>query len=213
MFDSAEESLGEWRDAVGASASGAALAACPEPLVPALLDSCLRNGPNANIVDGYEPRELVRELYRMRQRARALAWRAGFSAGDVYDYTPDYHAFQDWYGGRHDDVPSHFGDIVAAIISNWGPLEHPDAGSFYACSPHRIKVAAILLRDLYAPESANEMLAMLPEWVEWCLSRISLDEAFVALSRAAVRAEAAALASDDAPRVEPEDEDPFRRRE
>jgi hypothetical protein len=213
VFDSAEESLEEWRGAVGASASGAALAACPEPLISVLLDSCLRTGPNANLVDGYEPRELVRELYRMRQRARALAWRAGFSAGDVYDYTPDYHAFQGWYGGRHDGVPSDFGDIVATIISNWGPLEHPDAGSFYACSPHRIQVAAILLRDQYAPELANEMLAVLPEWVEWCLSRVSLDEAFAALSRAAVRAEAAALASDDAPRAEPEDEGPFRRQE
>ncbi|HEX6506928.1 MAG TPA: hypothetical protein VF221_04780, partial [Chloroflexota bacterium] len=41
VFDSAEESLQEWRGAVGASASGAALAACPEPLIPVLLDSCL----------------------------------------------------------------------------------------------------------------------------------------------------------------------------
>lgn len=213
VFDSAEEALEEWRGAVGASASGATLAPCPEPLIPVLLDSCLLTGPNANFVDGYEPRELVRELYRMRQRARALAWRAGYSAGDVYDYTPDYHAFQDWYSGRHDDVPSDFGNIVASIISNWGPLEHPDAGSFYACSPHRIKVAAILLRDQYAPELTNEMLAVLPEWVEWCLSRVSLDEAFAALSRTTVRAEAAALASDDAPRAEPEDEEPLRRRE
>jgi hypothetical protein len=213
VFDSAEESLEEWRGAVGASASGAALATCPEPLIPVLLDSCLRTGPNADFVDGYEPRELVRELYRMRQRARVLAWRAGFSAGDVYDYTPDYHAFQGWYGGRHDDAPSDFGDIVATIISNWGPLEHPDAGSFYACSPHRIKVTAILLRDQYAPEFANETLAVLPEWVEWCLSRVSLDDAFAALSRAAVRTEAAALVSDDASRAEPEDEGPFRRQE
>ena len=213
VFDSAEESLEEWRDAVGASASGAMLAACPEPLIPLLLDSCLGTGPNANIVDGYEPRELVRELYRMRQRARALAWRAGFSAGHVYDYTPDYRAFRRWYGGRHDAVPSDLGDIVGAIISNWGPLRHPDAGSFYACSPHRIKVTAILLRDMYIPELVNEALAVLPEWVDWCLSRVSLDEAFAALSRAAVRAEAAALASDDAPRAEPEDEGPFRRQE
>jgi hypothetical protein len=144
---------------------------------------------------------------------RALAWRAGFSAGDVYDYTPDYHAFQGWYGRRHGDVPPDFGDIIATIISNWGPLEHPDAESFYACSPHRVEITAILLRDQYAPELANEMLAVLPEWVEWCLSRAILDEAFVVLSRAAVRAEAAALASDSTSRAEPEDEEPFRRQE
>jgi hypothetical protein len=198
---------------VGTAASGAALAACPEQAIPVLLDSCLDTGPYADLVEGGESRELVRELHRMRQRARALAWHAGFSAGEEYDYSPHYHAFQAWYAGRHDAVPGDFGDTVATIIYNWGPREYPDAESFYACSPHRIKDTAVLLRDRYIPEHTNVALLVLPEWVEWCMSQVSLDEVFGARSRAAARAEAMALASDDTARAERDDEEPLRRRE
>jgi hypothetical protein len=210
---SAKETLEEWRDAVGTAASEAALAACPKQAIPLLLNSCLDTGPYADVVDGGEPRELVRELHRMRQRARALAWHAGFSAGDPYDYSSDYHAFQAWYAGRHDAVPEDFGDTVAMVIYNWGPREYPDAESFYACSPHRIKDTALLLRDQYIPEHANAALLVLPEWAEWCMSRVSLDEAFAARSRAAARTESMALASDDTARAERDDEEPFRRQE
>jgi hypothetical protein len=213
VFGSAKEALEEWRDAVGTAASGAALAACPEQAIPVLLDSCLDNRPYTDVVDGGESRELVRELYRMRQRARALAWHAGFSAGDPYDYSPDYHAFQAWYAGRHDAVPEDFGDTVATIVNDWGPREYPDAESFYACSPHRIKDTAVLLRDQYISEYANAALLVLPEWVEWCMSRVSPDEVFGARSRAAARAVSAALASDDIARAERDDEEPFRRQE
>jgi hypothetical protein len=213
VFGSAKEALEEWRDAVGTAASGAVLAACPEQAIPVLLDSCLDTGLYPDLVDGGESRELVRELHRMRQRAHALAWHAGFSAGDPYDYSPDYHAFQAWYAGRHDAVPGDFGDTVAAVISDWGPREYPDAESFYACSPHRIKDTAALLRDQYIPEYANAALLVLPEWVEWCVSRVSLDEVFGARSRAAARAESMALASDDTAQAEPDDEEPYRRQE
>jgi hypothetical protein len=213
IFGSAKEALEEWRDAVGTAASGAVLTACPEQAIPVLLDSCLDTGPYADAVDGGEPRELVRELHRMRQRARALAWHAGFSAGDPYDYTPDYHAFQAWYAGRHDAVPEDFGDIVAAVIDDWGPREYPDAESLYACSPHRIEDTALLLRDQYIAEYANAALLVLPEWVEWCMSRVSLGEVFSARSRAAAHAENMALASDDTARAERYDEEPFRRQE
>ena len=213
VFGSAKEALEEWRDAVGTAASGAALTACPEQAIPVLLDSCLDNRPYTDVVDGGESRELVRELYRMRQRARALAWHAGFSAGDPYDYSPDYHAFQGWYAGRHDAVPEDFGDTVATIVNDWGPPEYPDAGSFYACSPHRIKDTAVLLRDQYTAEYANASLHVLPEWVEWCMSQASPDEIFAARSRAAARAESMALASDDTARAEYDYEEPLRRQE
>jgi hypothetical protein len=213
VFGSAKEALQEWRDAVGTAASGAVLAACPEQAIPVLLDSCLDARPYADAVDGGEARELVRELHRMRQRAHALAWHTDFSAGDPYDYGPDYHAFQAWYAGRHDAVPEDFGDTVAAVISDWGPREYPDAESFYACSPHRIKNTAILLRDQYIPEYANAALLVLPEWVEWCMSRVGLDEIFGTRSQAAARAESMTLAGDDTARADPDDEEPFRRQE
>jgi hypothetical protein len=213
VFGSATEALEEWRDAVGTAASGSALAACPEQAIPVLLDSCLNTGLRADSVDGLEPRELVREMYRLRQRARALAWHAGFPAGDSYDYSSVRHAFQAWYAGRHDTVPEDLGDIVDAVIYDWGPQEYPDAESFYACSPHRIEDTAIVLRDRYIPEYANAALLMLPEWVEWCMSQISLDEVFGARSRAAARAESMALAGDDSAPTEPDDEELFRRQE
>ena len=93
-----------------------------------------------------EPRKLVREYYRIRRRARALVWPTGVSGGLPFDDGAAYRAFQDWYAARHDDVPEEIGEIVGSIMYQWGPPDHPDEQSFYACSPHRIEMTASAAR-------------------------------------------------------------------
>lgn len=124
-----------------------------------------------------------------------------------------HEAFADWYATRHDD-PGAVTETAGTIREMWGPHSYPDERSFYACSPHRIEMAAHLIRESYSPEYANPALRLLPEWTEWCTARTGLGGDAAARSREAARCAAAALADDDdnEPAAD-DDEAPFRRHE
>ena len=82
--------------------------------------------------------------------ATAASAAAASSGGD--DPGPAREAFLGWYAARHDDVPQDAADAVDTILHEWGPRAHPGERSRYACSPHRIKMAAHLIRDGYFPD-------------------------------------------------------------
>jgi hypothetical protein len=215
VFASAEDALREWRDAVGPAASGAALSSCPAGMTAQLLAPCLRTGPLAGMLQGNESRDLIREYYRLQRRARDLTGSADAAAGSSpFDagHAPD--AFLNWYATRHDDVPGAVTEATAIISEEWGPHEYPDERSFYACSPHRIEMAAHLIRGSYFADHANPALRLLPEWTQWCIERTGLDGDAAARSREAARSAASALVhdEDDEPTTE-DDKAPFRRQE
>jgi hypothetical protein len=214
VFASAEDALREWRDAVGTAASGAALSPCPAEMTAQLLAPCLQTGPLADMLQGSEPRDLIREYYRLRRRARDLTGPADAAGSSSFDagHAPD--AFADWYAARHDDVPAAVTEAAATIHEMWGPHAYPDERSFCACSPHRIEMAAHLIRGSYFAEDANPALRLLPEWTEWCIERTGLGGDAAARSREAARSVATALVNDedDEPAAE-DDKAPFRRQE
>src|ERR1035441_1424191 len=156
VFASAQDALREWRDAAGPAACGAALSPCAAGMTARLLAPCLQTGVLADMLQGLEPRELIREYYRLRRRARDLTGSADtgadsspFDAGHLDD------AFLGWYAARHDDVPEAVAEATGTILSEWGPHENPDERSFYACSPHRIEMAAHLISEGYFAGYAN----------------------------------------------------------
>ena len=215
VFASAGDALREWRDAVGTAASGAVLSSCPAGMTAQLLGPCLREGPLADMLQGNEPRDLIREYYRLRRRARDLTGSADTAAGSSpFDagHAPD--AFLNWYATRHDDVPAAVTEATAIIHDEWGSHEYLDERSFYACSPHRIEMAAHLIRESYFADHANPALRLLPEWTQWCIERTGLDSDAAARSREAARSAASALVhdEDDEPAAE-DDTAPFRRQE
>ena len=105
-------------------------------------------------------------------------------------------------------------EAAATIHEEWGPHEYPDERSFCACSPHRIEMAAHLIRESYLADHANPALRLLPEWTQWCIERTGLDGDAAARSREAARSAASALVhdEDDEPAAE-DDKAPFRRQE
>jgi hypothetical protein len=215
VFASAEDALREWRGAAGPAASGAALSPCAAGMTARLLAPCLQTGVLANMLQGREPRELIREYYRLRRRARDLTVSADTGAGSSpFDAGHVHDAFLDWYATRHDDVPEAVAVATGTILGEWGPPEHPDEGSFYACSPHRIEMAAHLIREGYFADHANPALRLLPEWTEWCIGQSRLDGDAAARSRKASCSAASELTDDedDEPAAE-DDKAPFRRHE
>jgi len=192
VFGSAEDALREWRDAVGAAPSP-----CAAGMTARLLAPCLRTGPLADMLQGSEPRDLIREYYRLRRRARDLTGSADADAGSSpSDDGREPDAFLDWHAARHEDVPEAVTEATGTILAEWGPGESPDQRSFFGCSPHRIEMAAHLIREGYIADDANPALRLLPEWTEWCIEQSGLDGDAAAQSRRAARAAASALVDD-----------------
>ena len=204
-FASAEDALREWKDAVGAPAARTTLSVCDPAAVERLLAPCLEAGPLAEMLQGGEPRELIREYYRLRRRARELVEATGGGEGDAFslDLTGERDAFLAWYAEQHDDVPD--AEDAGTIVSEWGPHQNPGERSLYGCSPHRIQMAAHLIRNGYREEYADAALRLLPDWVEWCIERSGLDEAAADRPREAARRAIATAADIDG--------EPFRRHE
>ncbi|HEX2821904.1 MAG TPA: hypothetical protein VHO07_17285 [Streptosporangiaceae bacterium] len=213
VFGSAQDALAEWQHAVG-PAAGTALSPSPPETTARLLAPCLETGPLSNMLQGSEPRELIREYYRLRRRARNLTSAAAASSPGGDDHGPVREAFLSWYATRHDDVPDAAADAADTILHEWGPRAQPGERSRYACSPHRIEMAAHLIREGYFPGYANAALGLLPEWTQWCIGQSGLDGDFAARSRTAALTEAAALADEETrdPAAE-RNEAPFRRQE
>jgi hypothetical protein len=143
--------------------------------------------------------------------ATAASAAAAPSSGD--DLAPVREEFLGWYEARHDDVPQDVAEVVYTILDEWGPRAHPGERSLYACSPHRIEMAARLIRDAYFPDHANAALRLLPEWTQWCIAQSGLEGDFAARSRAAALTEAAALVDETHESAAEQNEAPFRRQE
>ncbi|HWG64754.1 MAG TPA: hypothetical protein VG253_23965, partial [Streptosporangiaceae bacterium] len=103
-------------------------------------------------------------------------------------------------------------ETAGFLLDAWGPREHPAEETVYSCSPHRVEMLGRLVRDDYLPKEGNAVLALLPDWVQWCADRAALPAALAAAALGAVRAEAANPVTDD---HGPGDGDgaPFRRKE
>ncbi|HEY1916147.1 MAG TPA: hypothetical protein VGH27_11300 [Streptosporangiaceae bacterium] len=218
-FGSAEDALTEWQHAVG-SGAGTELSPSTSETTAGLLRTALATGPLSDMMVGSEPRELIREYYRLRRRAHDLTAATAPSAaeapsdGGEEDHGPMREAFLGWYAARHDDPPPDVADSVDIILYQWNPSAFAGERSRYACSPHRIEMTARLIRDGYYPEDANAALRLLPEWTQWCIGQSEISGDFAARSRAAALTEAAALV-DPQTRDQPtqRDEAPFRRPE
>ena len=225
-FGSADEALAEWRCAAGTAAESE-LSPVDPALIASLLHPCLQGGPLANLLRGSEPRELIREVYRMRRRARALAG-AEFGAaegtpvdgrkdaGDVDQFGRPAHAgeaFRDWYRERHPGAPKGIAATADTIIGEWGPNHHLDERSFYACSPFRVAMTAHLIGVGYEPSYANRAIRLLPEWTQWCAQQSGIPENLAEASVAMARSAADALDTQDAAEFGPMDTTPFRHQE
>ena len=218
VFGSAADALREWRDAVGTAASGTTLSPSPPEATARLLAPCLETGPLSDLLQGSEPRELIREYYRLRRRARDLVGAVG--SPDAHDDAAPFDAgsvlaaFLSWYAAQSGDAPAVEPEDAGTILQEWGPPRPSDERSFYACSPHRIEMTARLIRDGYLAEHANAALRLLPRWTQWCIEQDGLDGELAARSHGAALTEAAALVDEEtAARDTAPDDGPFRRQE
>jgi hypothetical protein len=215
--EDADSALAEWRGVVGPAAGSAGFEPCAPAAAIRLLEQAIRDSLQADSAFGDEPAEYFREFGRLRRRASALAEFLARQlptkpSGLAEARDAGIDEFLTQYAGRAWKSPEEqidAEDVLDLLLSEWGPDATPDEPAFFACSPHRIEHCATLLRDMYQPEAVDPVLAMLPDWVQWCARRTGLGAEYAELALAAARREAATPA---AIRV-PERDVPFRRPE
>ena len=205
------------------TAADARLSPCPGDLAAWLLGPAACSGVLGDMLAGGEHRELIREYFRSKRRGQLVL---GSLPGDGQEAAPVFAAeidtapFVDWYAGQRADAPKpgkfrkQAAETAELLLDAWGPHEHAAQETVYSCSPHRVEMLGRLVRGDYLPEEGNAVLALLPDWVQWCADRSGLPAALAAPALEAARAEAANPVTDD---HGPGDEDgagaPFRRKE
>jgi hypothetical protein len=225
---SGSEALAEWRAAVGPAAAAAELSPCPPDLAVRLLKPALALGTIFEMMHGDEPRELMREYFRLDHRASVLAEyvedrlpEPAETEGDEDESEPPEaedaaELFLAWYAERDPasaQDQERLATAVEAIIVDWGPFLSPDKELFYACSPHRIETAGALIRDEYEPSYANAALRLLPDWTQWVLSRRPIDPEAAKRSLEAARAQEATLIDENYVADPEKERNPFARQE
>ena len=144
VFGSAQDALAEWQHAVGPAAGTALSPGTPETTAR-LLAPCLETGPLSDMLQGSEPRELIREYYRLRRRAHVLTGPAGATAASAAAASS---------GG---DDPGPVREAVPGLVR--GTAQRCPAGRGRRCGhdPPRVGTAgtsrgALALRLLTAPD-------------------------------------------------------------
>jgi hypothetical protein len=161
------QALAKWRAGVGEIAAGATdFTPADDPaLVADLLfreDGILRAGGE------HEPH--LAEYLRGRRLAEAVVE----AIGPVSPTPPPLDAeraaeqFAAWMRS-HRTPPAELDELATELATSWS-LDAPEA-LYGTCSPHRVALTVIHLRDYYQDDYAAELVALLPDWASWLAER------------------------------------------
>jgi hypothetical protein len=171
---SAESAIAAWQEAVGHAATSAALTTVDDAQT---LGGLLR-GEVEGIRLGGEDQQQHAEFLRSRRLGRTVREAARRARGrTAVQLTaddarkqfaerlrqlgcPDVPA-----GNGSDDDPAGADELATELADSWPPGDHPTLYPF--CSPHKVAVAVLHLRDYYKDDYAAELVAVLPEWIRF----------------------------------------------
>ena len=172
---SAESAVAAWRESVGQAAAGAAAltAADDAETLGALL-----SGEIEGLRIGGEDQEQYAEFLRSRRLGRDAREAVGSARGRTSvrltaDDAMERFALRLRQLGYHDgpvgdgsgEGPGGADDLAAELADYWSPRDHPTL--YPLCSPHKVAVAVLHLRDFYEDDFAAELVAVLPEWIRF----------------------------------------------
>ncbi|HKN52837.1 MAG TPA: hypothetical protein VJX66_10065, partial [Amycolatopsis sp.] len=72
--------------------------------------------------------------------------------------------FAAWLRARDDDRED-LDDLAAELADSWC-ISHIDA-VYATCSPHRVALCVLHMRNFYLDGFADQLVALLPEWTRW----------------------------------------------
>jgi hypothetical protein len=124
---------------------------------------------------GGENAEQFAEYHRSRRLAEAVKQVVplrGTGPEGGLDATTAAAEFTTWLRDRDtdlQDVQEDLSELVAELASSWNLN---DIGAIFAtCSPHRVALCVLHLRNYYLDDFADQLMALLPEWTRWLAER------------------------------------------
>ncbi len=171
-YPSSEAAMAAWRTGVGQTASaGASLAPAEDPwLLSALLPVDM-----GFMRPGGESLEQFAEYHRSQRLAEAVNQampqlkarpHVGLTAAIAKV------EFAAWLRARIADQteqPENLDELVEELADSWN-LNCIDA-VYATCSPHRVALCVLHMRNYYTDDYADQLVALLPDWTRWLAIR------------------------------------------
>jgi hypothetical protein len=170
-YPTPEQALAAWQTGVGPpAASETALAPVDDPsplaeLMPAEEGVLRTGGENA---------DQFAEYHRSRRLAEAAIKAVGpRHATQRADLDPATAAtqFASWLREHRagQPQPADLDELAMELADSWC-LESP-AAVYGTCSPHRVALTVLHLRNYYQDDFAAQLIALLPDWASWLAAR------------------------------------------
>ena len=170
FYPSSAAALADWQAAVGPTASaGTELAPVEDPsllseLLPAELGFMRIGGENAaQFAEYHRSKRFAEAVTRALPRANARR-DVGLTAAAA---AAEFSAWLRTHGLAK--PPEGLDELVAELAESW-TVNDVDA-LYPACSPHRVALCVLHMRNYYLDDFAEQLVALLPDWVRWLADR------------------------------------------
>jgi hypothetical protein len=181
FYPSDEAAVAAWRESVGPEAAGHAVLAAVDD--SELLGALLR-GEVEGIRMGGEDEAQYAEFLRSRRLGRTVREavrrvRGRTSVRLTADEATVRFADRLRQIGYHDGIlsdgedagPVGADELAAEMADSWPPHHHP--ALYPSCSPHKVAMTVLHLRDYFKDDFAAKLIAVLPEWIRFLAEHTS----------------------------------------
>jgi len=171
-YPSSAAALTSWQTGVGqTSSAGTVLAPVDDPgllaaLLPAEMGFLRPGGENVEqFAEYHRSKRLAEAVKRAVPRPRARS-DAGLTAATA---AVEFAAWLRARGPGQPEPPENLDELAEELADSWN-LNNIDA-VYATCSPHRVALCALHLRNYYLHDFADQLVALLPDWTGWLATR------------------------------------------
>lgn len=168
-YPSSAAALASWQTGVGETASaGTVLAPVHDPwllaaLLPAEMGFLSHGGENVEQFAEYHRSKRLAEAVKQAVPLPKARSDAGLTVAAAAV------EFATWLRARGPEPTENLDELVGELADSWN-LNGID--SVYAtCSPHRVALCVLHMRNYYLHDFADDLVALLPDWTGWLATR------------------------------------------
>ena len=170
-YPTPEQALAAWQSGVGdVAAAGTAFTAVDD----ASLLAQLMPAEEGLLRAGSENCEQFAEYHRSKRLAEAAIEAVGDTSCQPQSYLDASSAatqFGAWIRAHRADEPqpAELDELITELADSW---QVSNVAALYStCSPHRVALTVLHVRDYYKDDFAEQLIALLPDWTCWLTTR------------------------------------------
>jgi hypothetical protein len=168
FYPTSDQALAAWQAGVGQAAAGTTFT----PVDDTWLLAELMPVEEGVLRAGGEDAGQFGEYHRSKRLGQALTQsptRAATSRRAGLDGRTAVAEFTAWLRTHRDAPPPDLDELATELADSWC-INHIDA-VYATCSPHRVALCLLHMRNYYLDEFADQLIALLPDWVCWLAER------------------------------------------